>query len=313
MLKPRSRAFDYSAYLLVRIFSCWLLMLPIEWAAGLVCFLSRIGYWVARSKRKIAIENLEHAFLERYSPKQMRSLARGVFEHFGSMLLEMLLIPRKLHRRSWPRLITMADAEGDRRVFGSGRPVLIVTAHYGNWELASYWPGFLGVKGHIVVRPMENPYVERQIKKFRERSGATVLSKNGDAGEMLSVLSKGGVVCTIGDQNAGPRGLFVDFFGRPASTHKAIAVLALRTRALMYVGGLRNTGGLLRYTVHPIDLIDTQAYAGKPDAVAAVTQRMTAALERLVRLDPRQYLWLHRRWKHQPPAAAAALPDAAAA
>jgi KDO2-lipid IV(A) lauroyltransferase len=304
---------DYSVYLLLRVVTCWLLMLPLEWTAGLARFLSGIGYWVAGSKSKIAIDNLEHAFPDKYTPEQLRRLVRDVFEHFGLMLLEMLIIPRKLHRRSWPRLITLADAEGDRRVFGSGRPVLVVTAHFGNWELASYWPGSLGVKGCIVVRPMENPYVEKLIKKFRERSGATVLSKNGDAGEMLAVLSKGGVVCTIGDQNAGPRGLFVDYFGRPASTHKAIAVLALRTRALMYVGGLRNTGGLLRYTVQPIDLIDTQDYAGKPDAVAAVTQRMTAALERLVRLDPRQYLWLHRRWKHEPPVAASATPKTAAA
>jgi KDO2-lipid IV(A) lauroyltransferase len=137
------------------------------------------------------------------------------------------------------------------------------------------------------------------MRQFRERSGGTMLSKNGDAGEMRSVLGKGGVVCTIGDQNAGPRGLFVDFFGKPASTHKAIAVLALRTRALMYVGGMRKTG-LLRYTIHPADLIRPEEYAGHPDAVRAITQRMTSALERIVRLDPSQYLWFHRRWKHAP-------------
>jgi KDO2-lipid IV(A) lauroyltransferase len=151
MAKSRSRVADYSVYLLLRVVSCWLMMLPTEWTAGLVSYMSRIGYWTARGKRRIAIDNLQQAFPGKYSPEQLDLMVRDVFDHFGLMLLEMLLIPRKLHRRSWPRLITMADAEGDRRVFSSGRPVLIVTAHYGNWELASYWPGFLGVKGHIVV------------------------------------------------------------------------------------------------------------------------------------------------------------------
>src|SRR5262249_50077559 len=140
--------------------------------------------------------------------------------------------------------------------------------------------------------------------RFREGSGGTLLSKNGGAGAMRAVLVNGGVICTIGDQDAGPRGMFVDFFGRPASTHKAIAVLALRTRALMYICGMHKTGGLLRYTVSPTDLIHPEDYAGHPDPVVAVTQRMTTALERLVRLDPRQYLWFHRRWKHQPAKAA---------
>jgi KDO2-lipid IV(A) lauroyltransferase len=304
MAPSRSPVADYSVYVALRVVVCGLLMLPTEWSAGLVRFLSRFGYWFDRKHRHIALDNLNRAFPGRYTDRQSARLVRDVFEHFGELLLEMALIPRKVHRRSWPKLITMTDPMGDRAVFSSGRPVLVVTAHYGNWELASYWPGFLGVKGHIVVRPMENPYIETLVKKFREGSGAKVLSKNGDAGEMMTVLAKGGVVCTIGDQNAGPRGLFVNFFGRPASTHKAMAVLALRTRALMYVGGFRKVGGLLRYTVHPMDLIDAGEYAGRPDAVVAVTQRMNDALERLVRLDPRQYLWLHRRWKHQPPIAA---------
>jgi len=297
MTKQRSRVIDYLAYLLVRVVGCWMLMMPIDWTVGLVRFLSRIGYWTARRHRNIALDNLRQSFPGRYSPEQLTRLVQDVFEHFGLLLLELILIPRKVHRRSWPKLITSIDPEGDRAVFSSGRPILIVTAHYGNWELAAFWPGFLGVKAHVIVRQMDNPHIERLMRQFRERSGGTVLSKNGDAGEMRSVLGKGGVVCTIGDQNAGPRGLFVDFFGQPASTHKAIAVLALRTRALMYVGGMRKTG-LLRYTIHPMDLIRPEEYAGHPDAVTAITQRMTTAVERLVCLDPSQYLWFHRRWKH---------------
>jgi Kdo2-lipid IVA lauroyltransferase/acyltransferase len=306
MIKTRSRLADILFYLLFRFAGCCLSMMPLEWSIGLMRLLSEIGYHVDPRHRRIALDNIRQAFPGQYTEPQLAEIVRGVFAHFGMFLLEMLVIPRKLHRRSWQRLIPTEDPELSQRVFSSGRPIVIVTAHFGNWELGSYWPGFLGVKTHVVARPIDNPYVEAVIRRFREGSGAVMLSKNGDAGEMLSVLRRGGVVCTVGDQDAGPRGLFVDFFGRPASTHKAIALLSLRTNALMYVIGMRNTGDFLHYELCCTDLIAPEDFAGRPDAVAALTQRMTTALEKLVRLDPRQYFWFHRRWKNQPQSVARA-------
>src|SRR5207247_4659754 len=98
--------------------------------------------------------------------------------------------------------------------------------------------------------------------------------------------------------------LFVNFFGRPASTHKAIARLAERTGAIITVVGMQKTGGLLEYTIRVMDVIRPEEYAGRSDATLAITQRFTTAVEQMIRLDPVQYFWLHRRWKHQPPAAA---------
>src|SRR5262245_20729218 len=225
MVKPRSHLADFSAYLTLRLVGSMLLMMPTDWAVGLVRLLSRIGYWTARSRREIALDNLRQAFPGEYTPEQSNRVIRDVFEHFGIMLLEMLLMPRKVHRGNWRRLITMADPDQVRTVFSSGRRIIIVTAHHGNWELGGFWPRLLGIKQHVVVRPHDNPYIEPLMKRFREGSGGTLLSKNGGAGAMRAVLVNGGVICTIGDQDAGPRGMFVDFFGRPASTHKAIAVL----------------------------------------------------------------------------------------
>ena len=103
------------------------------------------------------------------------------------------------------------------------------------------------------------------------------------------------------DQDAGQRALYVDFFGRPASTHKAIALLALEHNArLTVVGTPRVSAEPLHYRIEIADVIDPQDYAGQPDAVRAITQRFTHGLERLVRRHPDQYFWLHRRWKHQP-------------
>jgi KDO2-lipid IV(A) lauroyltransferase len=117
---------------------------------------------------------------------------------------------------------------------------------------------------------------------------------------MQAILDKGGVIATLADQDAGQRGLFVDFFHRPASTHKAIALLSLEHRVPIIVTGTPRVGKGLQYQVEVEDLILPEEYDGQPDAVRSMTQRFTSALERLIRRHPEQYFWLHRRWKHQP-------------
>ena len=114
------------------------------------------------------------------------------------------------------------------------------------------------------------------------------------------ILARGGLLATLADQDAGQRGLFVDFFGRPASTHKAVALLALEYGVPLLVLGIRKLRGELRHELHIADVIRPEEYQGRPDAVKAITQRYTTALEQIVRAAPEQYFWLHRRWKHQP-------------
>jgi KDO2-lipid IV(A) lauroyltransferase len=106
----------------------------------------------------------------------------------------------------------------------------------------------------------------------------------------------------VGDQDAGPRGLFVDFFGRPASTFKSIALLSLEYWAPILVFGAARVGQPMQYVIYFEDVILPEEYAGHPDATRAITQRYTRALEAMVRRHPEQYFWLHRRWKHQPQA-----------
>ncbi len=117
---------------------------------------------------------------------------------------------------------------------------------------------------------------------------------------MQSLLDGGGIIATLADQDAGARGVFVDFFGRPASTHKAIALLALEHHVPLMVVGCRKIAEPMKYELLMEDCILPEDYEAQPDAVAAITQKFTTALERIVRSAPEQYFWLHRRWKHQP-------------
>jgi KDO2-lipid IV(A) lauroyltransferase len=182
----------------------------------------------------------------------------------------------------------------------SGRPLLLVTGHFGNWELGGYILGLLGFRTHAIARDLDNPYLDRFLRRFRERTGQGILSKVGDFDRINAVLQNGGAVATLGDQDAGQRGLYVDFFGRPASTHKAIALLSLAHRAPLLVIGVRRVAEPMRYQLLAVDCIRPEEYDGRADAVKAITQRFTRALEQVVREAPEQYFWLHRRWKHQP-------------
>jgi KDO2-lipid IV(A) lauroyltransferase len=143
----------------------------------------------------------------------------------------------------------------------------------------------------------------------------TLIAKKDDFDRLTEVMKGKAKVATLADQDAGPRGVFVDFFGRPASTHKAVALMAIEFDAVMVVFGVPRVNRALHpalppargmesvfYAVEVEDVIDPRDFANRPDAVKAITERYTAALERLIRRHPEQYFWLHRRWKHQPAA-----------
>jgi KDO2-lipid IV(A) lauroyltransferase len=178
----------------------------------------------------------------------------------------------------------------------------MVTGHFGNWEMGGYVLGLLGFHTYAIARRLDNPHLDHFLNGFRERQGQTILDKNDDYDQMVQVLAAGGILATLGDQDAGPRGLFVDFFGRPASTHKAVALFALQYQVPMLVIGVPRRDGWLRYENVVADVILPEDYANLPDAVRGMTQRFTTALEGLARRSPEQYFWLHRRWKHPPPA-----------
>ena len=303
MAKPRSAVTDYAVYLVVRCFVCVLQALPFPIALRLGEVLAWLAYQFDRRHREVARDNLLHAFPElRSRPAECDRLVRGCYRHFCTMLVEMMFLPRKLRVGNWRRWGSLRG--GDKVIGGllSHRPLLIVTGHFGNWEMAGYLLGALGFRTYAIARVLDNPHLERFLKRFRQNTGQAILAKKGDFDNIAAVLGGGGKLATLGDQDAGPRGLFVNFFNRPASTHKAVALMALQFEVPMAVVGVPRVGRPMRYEVVVEDVIYPEDYARSPDAARAITERYTRALERLVRQYPEQYFWLHRRWKHQPAA-----------
>lgn len=298
--KPRDRRFDYPIYLVVRLVVCVMQALSTRQAYALADAIAALAYRVDKRHRLVAHENLKHAFGDRYDEAGRDSIVRGVYRHFFRMVVEMLQIPRKLHATTWRDRIELT---GHREIVDRllrGGPVILLSGHFGNWEMAGYLFGVFGFPPNSVARDLDNPHLDRFLRSFRQRAGQRMIPKKGGAEQMLRVLQSGRVLSMLADQDAGPRGLFVEFFGRPASTHKAIALLAIQHGAPIIVGGARRIGPGFRYEVATEAIIDPADYSGRRDDVRQITQDYTAALERLIRRSPEQYLWLHRRWKHQP-------------
>ena len=301
MAKKRSCLADYAVYLVLRIFVCVIQAMSLAMGRHLAAGLAWLVYHIDKRHREVARDNLRHAFPGRYSDAELDTLVRAVIRHFCTLAIEIIHLPRLFHHTNWRRYVSLPQGEILLPHLLSGRPLMFVTGHFGNWELGGFILGALGFKTHAIARTLDNPYVDWFLRvKFREKTGQQILSKDDDFERIQHVLATGGVLATLADQDAGQRGLFVDFFGRPASTHKAVALLALQYNVPLAVIGTAKLAEPMQYAVLVEDVILPEEYEGRPDAVRKITQRFSAALERLVRRYPEQYFWLHRRWKHQP-------------
>jgi KDO2-lipid IV(A) lauroyltransferase len=312
MASKRSQTLDLVVYLVIRAVVCVIHAVPPVIAFWLSDRIAWLLYRYVPSRRRVALENL-HASFPELDTQRGEELVQAMYRHLIRAVFEVLLLTRKLHLTNWRAFVDLYPAVGLPATLFSSRPALIVTGHFGNWEMAGYLLGRLSFKTYAIARILDNPHLERFVKRLRQATGQTIIAKHDDFDRLTSVLTNGGKVSTLADQDAGPRGVFVNFFGRPASTHKAIALMAIEFDALIVATGVprvsrsnRATGVPLPgmestfYAVEVEEIIDPREYATDPDAVKAITQRYTSALERLIRRHPEQYFWLHRRWKHQP-------------
>jgi KDO2-lipid IV(A) lauroyltransferase len=253
----------------------------------------------------VAKDNIKKAFGEAYSDVEIDSLIHGMWIHLFRTVVEIVQAPRKLHLHSYRSIVKFADFTRMNEAVCSGRRVLMLGGHFGNWEIGTNLMGLWGFPMGVVAREMDNPYLHKWFQQSREQSGHRLLLKRGDFDDLTTLLTKGGNLGLLCDQDAGSRGLFVDFFGTPASTFKSIALLALEYDALIVVGySIRvpddaSAGSWSQFEVGCEALIDPrQTQSGDP--VREISQEFTSALERAIRRAPDQYFWLHRRWKSEP-------------
>jgi Kdo2-lipid IVA lauroyltransferase/acyltransferase len=253
--------------------------------------------WILGIRRRVALENLRYAFPELPEPERRR-IARGAYENMALTALESLTATAQ-PEDALDGIVQWENRELFERSHAEGKGVLVATAHLGNWELLGSVLARQGLPLHAVVRPLRGAVNER-IVRSRLQSGLRLIAARGAIRGMLRALSGGGVVCMLLDQvMPADKGVFVPFFGRPASTTPGLSVAARRTGAPVLVAASIREGDALRLHLEgPFPVPQT----GDVEAdIRAHTAEVTAAIERLIRRHPEQWLWLHRRWKVRPP------------
>ena len=291
---------DWLVYLLVRVFVCILQTMRIETCHQVAKGLAFLACDVVRMRRRVVDENLQTAFPHLESESRQR-IARAMWEHLFVMVCEIAQAPRKIHRSNWHQFVTFQRKRELVKYLLDPRPIVLCSGHFGNFEIGGFITGLLGFPSYTVARSLDNPYLDRYVKQFREANGQFILPKHGSALPIDDVLRAGGLLVVLGDQSAGPKGCWIDFFGKPASYHKAIALFPLISGApLLLVYAIRSSRPL-HFELGLTDVADPKSLSAELQGVMPMMEWYNAALERLVRRTPAQYWWVHRRWKGEPP------------
>src|SRR5215213_6996620 len=260
---------------------------------------ARVAYGLSDRLRQTGFRNLELAFPE-MSARDRERILRGTFANLGRLLGEFSQLPRATPE-SLHKLIECEGLENLREAQARGRGVILFTGHLGAWELSSFALSAFGYPLSFLVRRIDNPRVETMIERTRTRFGNRSIDKRAAMRPMLKTLRAGGTLGTLVDLNTQPHeGIFVDFFGIPASTTSGIAALALRTGAAVlpvFVPWDEEQQRFVLYVDPPLAISRT---GDEKEDIKELTSCFTSVVEDYVRRYPDQWLWIHKRWNARP-------------
>jgi KDO2-lipid IV(A) lauroyltransferase len=274
--------------------------LPLETAMK---FGKKVGVFLAKrfpKLQKTAKRNLEIAFPE-MPDSEREKIALGTFESLGRHLGFVAHFRKFQHQDIRNLVEVVGKEEFFDPAHDSGRGILFFTGHFGSWEVFNLLPPAFGYGMNILVRRIDNPLVENFVDKMRTRFGSVTLDKTKSARKMFRVLENGELLGILADLNAQEReGVFVDFFGVPASTTTSIAKLALATNAIVLPAFAVWEEEKQKYVVYLEPPVEYEKTDNADADIKNLTQAVTNIVEKYVRQYPEQWLWIHKRWNTRP-------------
>lgn len=286
-------------YLILRAVIFLVMLMPVQWSLNFAAFLGRRLWKYYKRGRIRALDNLRASYPNE-NEQWYEYVGKRSFEQVVMLVIDILYTPKLVRKDNWRQFSRFISTEYAKWIIHEHKGALMVTGHYGNFEIVGYMLGLFGFDINSVARPLDNPYINDYLYGVRERKGQKILNKKGASNEFGDILQSGATIGFIGDQDAGKRGIFVDFFGRKASAYKSIALAALYYNVPIIVGITRRVGNRFFFEVELEQIIMPADWKDKDDPVRWVSQEYNSALERAIRKDPTQYWWLHRRWKTRP-------------
>ncbi len=275
-------------------------ILPRSLARGVGIGLALAVYLLHVRLRRVGMRNLAMAFPEKSEAERARIL-RGEFASLGRQLAEVCQFP-KYTQENVEQVVVYDGLENYERAYARGKGVLFLTAHFGGWELSAFTHSLHGHWMHVVMRALDNHYLDRLIREYRTMHGNKTVDKDNFVRGLLSAMHTGEVVGMLMDTNmTPPQGIFVNFFGIPACTASGLARIALRTDAAVVPTFTIWDTKLKKYRLRFDPAVELARKGDLEADIQANTQKFTSIIEEYVRKYPEQWLWVHRRWKTRPP------------
>ena len=289
-------------YAAVRAIAAVVAALPLGLAVRVGAAAGTLVYLIAWRHRRNGMRNLAIAFPERPLAERRRILRHSI-ENLGRSMAELVHLPR-LSDDALRRMVRFEDEAWWEEAIGRQRAtgVLVLSGHFGNWELLVYAHGRRGHPVAMVHRTIANPLIDRWVNALRERAGTRLVRKSRAAAGVLRAMRRHELLVLPFDQNSTRAlGVFVPFFGLPASTNSGVARIALRAGAPVVPVFIVREGRRARHVVHVLPILEAEHGDDFEADVVRNTARFSRVFEDMVRRHPEQWLWLHRRWKTRPP------------
>jgi len=290
--KTFKKIMHFLEYCCLMIFGAVLMVMPLKIMYYITELLGLFTFYVLKIRRDVTMENLRNALGDEYGEKELQRIAVRAYVNIGKTFIEMLVI-RKFAGHMLD-MVDMPDLHLLKRIIERGRGIIFVSCHFGNWEFIGASLVASGIPMIGVGKRQSNPYVDRLINRTREKLGMIVITHGASIKHLVGTLKRNEAIGLVSDQDAGRDGIFVDFFGRKASTPRGTAQLALKYKApIVVLMTLRTGNGTYRNIIKEVKI-------NNEDTVESVTQRYTKVMEDIIRQYPDQYFWMHRRWKTVP-------------
>jgi Kdo2-lipid IVA lauroyltransferase/acyltransferase len=277
-------------------------IVPFRGATIAGALLGEAVFRFTRIRKEVTLENLRHAFPEK-GEDELRRIALGAYRNYGTAITQMLWAGGATEEEL-RACVHIADPGPFQRAFERGKGVLLLSGHFGTWEfLVNAFRLQIGHPFLIIVQNQRNRRINAFLDRIRTRFGNETVEMGHAVRATLRALAEGRVIGLLGDQSGSKESLFVDFFGRPAATHRGPAAFSLKSNAPIVMTYLlrRPDGGLDAVC----EEVDRQGLEGATEEnVKELTRRHVLLLERMIRAHPDHWLWMHKRWKHTPVAQA---------
>jgi KDO2-lipid IV(A) lauroyltransferase len=281
-------------YIALRITISAINVIPYKLAIRMGDLIAFLGFSILRIRRNVTLDNLRKSFKDRYSENEYINIGARAYRNFARSMIEFGLFP-KFKKRGLAGMLTVEGEENFKKLRDEGRGAVLITGHFGSWELMGAFLSDRGWPIDYLVGEQHNLLVNNLMNRHRGLFGIGLIEMGTAARGVFKAVRAGRMVAMLSDQDAGEDGTIVEFLGRPASTPKGPAAFALKTKSPQICGFIVREGDRQRVILEKdIGFVPS---GNRDEDIKNLTQAYTGLLEKYIRKYPDHWFWPHRRWK----------------